>query len=137
VGLLRRVARLAPGAFAEGNRLFVEFKGALTEDYVLEALAGQFEDAPRYWAVDNPRYEVDFVVQWENEIIPVEVKSDESVKSVSLKKYLEKYSPPLGVRFSLKNLRLDGRILNIPLFLADRTEALIRAALKGVQRTVP
>jgi predicted AAA+ superfamily ATPase len=133
VGLLRRVSRLAPGAFAEGNRLFVEFKGALTENYALEAMASQFEGAPCYWAVDNPRYEVDFIVQWENEIIPVEVKSDESVKSPSLKKYLEKFgdNSPFGIRFSLKNLRLDGRILNIPLFLADRTEALIRAALEG------
>ena len=131
VGLLRRMALLAPSAFGEGNRLFVEFKGALSENYVLQALKRQFEAKPRYWAVDNPRYEVDFLIQRENDVIPVEVKSDSNVTSTSLKKYKEKYSgeTKLRVRFSLENLRLDGDLLNIPLFMADDADRLIGLAL--------
>lgn len=131
VGLLRRLSMLAPSAFGEGNRLFVEFKGALSENYVLQALRHQFEAAPRYWAVDNPRYEVDFLVQRENDIIPIEVKSDINTESKSLKKYKEKYADKvkLRVRFSLNNLRLDDDLLNIPLFMADYADRLIGLAL--------
>ena len=59
VGLLRRLAMLAPTAFGEGNRLFTEFKGALTENYVLQTLITQFEVTPRYWSQNNPPYKVD------------------------------------------------------------------------------
>ena len=65
VGLLRRLAQLAPAAFGEGNRLFTEFKGALTENYVLQALITQFEVVPRCWTQSNPPYEVDFLIQRE------------------------------------------------------------------------
>jgi predicted AAA+ superfamily ATPase len=127
VGLLRRLALLAPSAFSEGNRLFVEFKGALSENFILQALKNQFEVTPRYWAIDNPRYEVDFLIQRGNDIIPVEVKSEVNVESKSLKKFKEKYGDmvSLRVRFSLHNLKLNGDLLNIPLFMADQTDRLI------------
>lgn len=132
VGLLRRLSLLAPSAFGEGNRLFVEFKGALSENYVLQALKNQFEAAPRYWAVINPKYEVDFITQRENDVFPMEVKSEANVESKSLKKYKEKYGDKvkLRIRFSLNNLRLDDDLLNIPLFLADYTDKLIGMALE-------
>lgn len=132
VGLLRRLSLLAPSAFGEGNRLFVEFKGALSENYVLQALRNQFEAMPRYWTMDNPRYEVDFLIQRENDIMPVEVKSETNVESRSLKKFKEKYGDKvkLRVRFSLNNLRLDDDLLNIPLFMADYADKLIGMALK-------
>ena len=132
VGLLRRLSLLAPSAFSEGNRLFVEFKGALSENYILQALRNQFEAIPRYWTVDNPRYEIDFLIQRENDIFPVEVKSESNVESRSLKKFKEKYDDKvkLRVRFSLNNLRLDDDLLNIPLFMADYTDKLIGMALK-------
>lgn len=135
VGLLRRLSLLAPSAFGEGNRLFVEFKGALSENYVLQALQNQFEATPRYWAVDNPRYEVDFLIQHENDIIPVEVKSETNVESKSLKKYKEKYGSKvkLRVRFSLNNLKLDDDLLNIPLFMADYADKLIGMALNSTR----
>jgi len=131
VGLLRRLALLAPSAFGEGNRLFVEFKGALSENYILQALQNQFEAMPRYWAIDNPRYEVDFLIQRENDIFPVEVKSEDNVESRSLKRYKEKYADKtkLRIRFSLNNLRLDDDLLNIPLFMADYADKLIGMAL--------
>lgn len=131
VGLLRRLSLLAPSAFGEGNRLFVEFKGALSENYVLQALQNQFEAMPRYWTIDNPRYEVDFLIQRENDILPLEVKSETNVESRSLKKYKEKYEDKvkLRVRFSLNNLRMDNDLLNIPLFMADYADKIIGLAL--------
>lgn len=132
VGLLRRLSQLAPTAFAEGNRLFTEFKGALTENYVLQALLTQFEVMPRYWSQTNPPYEVDFLIQRENDIFPVEVKSEANISSRSLKKFKELFpnQTKLRIRFSLNNLKLDDDMLNIPLFMADYTDKLIELALK-------
>jgi len=133
VGLLRRLSLLAPTAFGEGNRLFTEFKGALSENYVLQSLRNQFEATPRYWAMDNPHYEVDFLVQREsNIIIPIEVKAEDNTESKSFKKLKEKYGDKvkLRVRFSLDNLKLDNDVLNIPLFMADYADELIGMALE-------
>ena len=132
VGLLRRLAQLAPTAFGEGNRLFTEFKGALTENYVLQSLTNQFEVVPRYWTQTNPPYEVDFLIQRENDIFPVEVKSDTNTTSKSLKKFKELFPDKvkLRVRFSLDNLKLDDDVLNIPLFMADEADRLIGLALE-------
>ncbi|MDR1368682.1 MAG: ATP-binding protein [Dysgonamonadaceae bacterium] len=124
VGLLRRLSGLAPGAIAEGNRLLVEFKGALTENYILESLVRQFEEIPRYWTSGN-RAEVDFLIQVENNIIPVEVKSDENITGKSLTFYRKEFSPKLSIRYSLKNLKQDEGLLNIPLFMADYTDKLL------------
>ena len=130
VGLLRRMAQLAPSAFAEGNRLFTEFKGALTENYALTALLPQFEGVPRYWSQNNPSYEVDFLVQQENTIIPVEVKADTNLKSRSLKKFKELFGKEtnLRVRLSLENLKYDDGVLNVPLFMADQAGRLMEMA---------
>ena len=134
VGLLRRLSQLAPTVFGEGNRLFTEFKGALTENYVLQTLIPQFEVAPRYWTQTNPPYEVDFLIQRENDIFPIEVKSEANTTSKSLKKYKELFPDQvrLRIRFSMDNLKLDGDILNIPLFMADQTDRLIGIALKSM-----
>ena len=127
-----RLAQLAPTAFGEGNRLFTEFKGALTENFVLQTLITQFEVTPRYWTQTNPPYEVDFLIQRENDIFPVEVKSEANTASRSLKKFKELFPDQvkLRVRFSLDNLKLDGDMLNIPLFMADQTDRLIGIALR-------
>ena len=132
VGLLRRLAQLAPTAFGDGNRLFTEFKGALTENYVLQTLTTQFEVVPRYWSQANPPYEVNFLIQRENDIFPIEVKSEDNTTSRSLKKFKELFSDQvkLRVRFSLENLKLDDDLLNIPLFMADYTDQLIGFALE-------
>ena len=133
VGVLRRLAKLDPVAFREGNRLFTEFKGALTENFVLQSLVPQFDAAPHYWSRLNPSYEVDFVIQRENDIIPIEVKSDTNIKSRSLQKYAETFSAEtkIRVRFSMNNLRMDDGVLNIPLFMVDQAERLIGIALKN------
>ena len=126
VGLLRRLSQLAPTVFGDGNRLFTEFKGALTENYVLQTLIPQFEVAPRYWTQTNPPYEVDFLIQRENDIFPIEVKSEANTTSRSLKKFKELFPDKvkLRIRFSLYNLKLEGDMVNIPLFMAVRTDLL-------------
>lgn len=136
VGLLRRQAQLSPTAFGEGNRLFTEFKGALTENYVLQTLLTRFEVIPRYWKQNNPPYEVDFLIQHENDIYPVEVKSETNITSKSLKKFKELFPDQvkLRIRFSLNNLKLDGDLLNIPLFMAEQTDHLIELALQEIEK---
>lgn len=132
VGLLRRLSRLAPTAFGEGNRLFTEFKGALTENFVLQSLATQFEVIPRYWSQNNPPFEVDFLIQRENDIFPVEVKSDTNTTSKSLKKFKELFSDmiKLRIRVSLDNLKINDDVLNIPLFMVGQANRLIGLALE-------
>ena len=133
VGILRRLAMLAPTDFGEGNRLFTEFKGALSENYVLQTLLTQFEVFPRYWSQNNPPYEVDFLIQRDNDIFPVEVKSETNTASRSLKKFKELFGDKvkLRIRFSLDNLKLDGDMLNIPFLMADQADRMIGLALGG------
>ena len=124
VGLLRRLSQLDPVAIAEGNRLLTKFKGALTENFVLESLVQQFEGSPRYWKSEN-KAEVDFLIQYENMILPIEVKSDENVKSKSLAFYRKEFNPVLSIRYSLRNLKLDEGLINIPLFMVDHTKKIL------------
>lgn len=131
VGLLRKHSHLAYSAFAEENRLFTEFKGALTENYVYEALLPKLEVEPRYWS-ELSNAEIDFVIQLDNDILPVEAKAGTNVKATSIKKYAKEFakSTPLIIRASLKNLSLDGNVLNVPLFLMDELPRLVSIALK-------
>jgi predicted AAA+ superfamily ATPase len=124
VGLLRRLSFLDPIAIREGNRLFMEFKGALSENFILQHLIANFEGTPRYWT-SGSQAEVDFLIQVKNDIIPIEVKSDENIRSKSLAVYNDLYQPPVRIRYSLKNLKKDDGLLNIPLFLVDYTEKLL------------
>jgi hypothetical protein len=125
VGLLRRLSFLNPIAIREGNRLFMEFKGALSENFILQHLIANFEGTPRYWT-SGGQAEVDFLIQVKNDIIPIEVKSDENIRSKSLAVYNELYQPPVRIRYSLRNLKKDDGLLNIPLFMVDYTEKLLQ-----------
>lgn len=124
VGLLRQQSKLAPSAIAEGNRLLTEFKGALSENYVLTSLIRQSDNTPRYWTSAN-RAEIDFILQMENDIVPIEVKADENVIGKSLTFYRKEFTPKLSIRYSLKNLKQDGDLVNIPLFMADITNQIL------------
>ena len=124
VGLLRRFANLDPSIVLNGHSLYSEFKGSLTENYVLQSLLSQTEEIPRYWTSENTA-EVDFMLPYKNEIIPIEVKSGENVKSKSLSIYRKNHEPRISLRFSLKNLNFDDGLLNIPLFLVDKTFHLL------------
>lgn len=129
IGILRKHARLDRSVFTEGNRLFIEFNGALTENYIMQSLLPQTEKI-WYWA-EQP-HEIDFLFQYGNEVIPVEVKAGRNVESASLRAYLKKYpETPVAIRFSLRNLSFDGIVLNIPLFLAGQTMRLVEIAKKA------
>jgi len=124
VGVLRRLSLLDPVAITEGNRLFTEFRGSLTENFILSGLLTQFEGVPRYWRSGN-KAEVDFLIQYGNDIIPVEVKSDENVRSKSLAFYRKEFNPRISIRFSLRNLKCDAGLVNIPLFMVDYTKKIL------------
>ena len=118
IGLLKSMTNLSSRVIIEGNRIFEEFKGALTENYVLQMLISSGIIKPNYFIFDN-KYEIDYLIQYENEIIPIEVKSSENISSVSFKNYNEKFKPKIRVRFSMKNLQKDDNLINIPLFMVE------------------
>lgn len=119
VGLLCRKFHLTAQTVVAGNGIFTEFKGILAENYVLQSLVSQFEGEPCYWTSGNTA-EVEFVIQRGDAIVPVEVKAGTSVTAKSLSLYRSKYSPALSVRLSLRNMRRDDDLLNVPLYLVDR-----------------
>ena len=117
VGLLRQMAGLDSKIILEGNKLFEEFKGAFTENYILNTLVNCLDNIPNYFTFD--RNEIDFIIQYQNEIIPIEVKSGSGKNHLSLTKYNEKLHPALAIKFSLNNLDVNNNVINIPLFLAE------------------
>ena len=123
VGLLRKMSNLDSKIVLEGDKLFEEFKGAFTENYVLNMLISTLNSVPNYYTFD--RNEIDFIIQYKNNIVPIEVKANKSTNNTSLTKYNEKFNNELSVRFSMNNLSKDGKILNIPLFLIEYVEKFI------------
>lgn len=123
VGLLRKMANLDSRIVVEGDKLFEEFKGAFTENYVLNMLNTIFNTVPNYYTFD--RYEIDFAIQYKNKIIPIEVKANKSAKNVSLTRYNEKFNNDISIRFSMNNLKKDGKVINIPLFLIEYLDKLL------------
>ena len=123
VGLLRRMSNLDSRIVIEGDRLFEEFKGALTENYVLNALNTTFEEVPYYFNFE--RYEIDFIIQKMNKVIPIEVKSSLKAHNISLTKYNSINNNDFSIRISKNNLVKDGKIINIPLFLIEYIKQFI------------
>ena len=127
VGLLRKMTDLDSRIVVEGNKLFEEFKGALTENYVIQTLSS-IGLQPYYFTFDN-RYEIDFMLQHKNNIIPIEVKSSENINNISLKVYNEKYNPKARIRFSMRNLNKDDNLINIPLFMVEYIDKIINSMI--------
>ena len=100
-----------------------QFKGPLTENYVLQQLRGQFEVAPHYYSSKSG--EIDFVLQNGTEIIPVEVKGGDDKSAPSFKRYVAEHHPEHAIRFSKRGYRKDGDITNIPLYLVRKTRELL------------
>ena len=116
-GLLRRLAGLPPESVLAPTAGYVEFKGALAENAVLQSLLPMLKYKPHYWSNDN-RAEIEFVLQWGQEIIPVEVKAESRISGKSLSVYNQKFSPDRRIRFSSQNLKENGGLLSIPSPLA-------------------
>ena len=99
----------------EKNELFTEFKGALTEQYVYQQIISETEYTPYYFSASS-HTEIDFLIQKEGQVIPLEVKAEENVKAKSLKAYFNKYNPPYAVRTSMMDYRKEEWMVNIPLY---------------------
>lgn len=120
-GLLKHMAGIDNAAIL--LKKDYQFKGQLTENYVLQQLRGQFEVEPRYYSDKNS--EIDFVLQNGMEIIPIEVKGGEEKSAPSFKKYIADHKPEHAFRFSQRGYRKDGDFTNLPLYLARKTKALL------------
>ena len=120
-GLLKQMAGIDNSAILLKSTY--QFKGPLTENYVLQQLRGQFDVMPRYFSSRNG--EIDFVLQYGMDIIPVETKGGEDKSAPTFKKYVADNHPQYAVRFSKMGYRKDGNITNIPLYLVGKTKELL------------
>lgn len=120
VGLLGCMAGLRQRTLLDGSDLFVEFKGALTEQYVCQQLK-TIEDLEVYYYTNNRgSCEIDFVVDIGERVVPVEVKAEINLKAKSLKTYREKYLPEISVRTSMADYKKEEGLVNLPLYAIDR-----------------
>lgn len=117
--VLRLMSELPPEAVLVKGDLLREFKGAMAENFVLGSLLAQGIKTPHYWTIQGNKAEVDFLIQHGLEIIPIEVKAEENVTGKSLIEYDKRYHPNLRLRFSMLNIKQNGNLLNLPLFLCD------------------
>ena len=116
LGLLGALSELDSDSILHGNDIFKEFKGALTEQFVLQELIAANRYTPYYYSGEKSVYETDFVIQQKKNIIPLEVKAEQNLRSKSLKFYYEKFKPEYAVRTSMSNAADEGWLVNIPLW---------------------
>ena len=116
VGLLGAMTDLDARTLLDGNNIFQEFKGALTEQYVTQQLVTREDLSIYYWSAQNARAEIDFLVQLSGEIIPIEVKAEENLQAKSLRVYYDKFQPKIAIRTSMSNYRKESWLENIPLY---------------------
>lgn len=116
IGLLCALGYTDIKTILDDNAFFVEFKGAVTEQYVLQQLISCTDFKPFYYSSPNSTGEIDFMIQLEDQIIPVEVKSAENLQAKSLKSFHQKYNNRYSVRTSLSDFRIDDWLTNIPLY---------------------
>lgn len=125
-GLLRRLAKLPADIIVNPTSSYVEFKGALAENAVLQSLVTIVDDMPSYWSSQN-KSEVEFVVQFGSEIIPIEVKAEGNTSGRSISVYNDKFAPTYRCRFSMLNLQFNGNLLSCPLPLVDWAFSLLKS----------
>ena len=118
-GLLAAMSELDADTIINGNEVFVEFKGALTEQYVFQEMVSSTPYTPYYYSGDKSVYETDFLIQKAGSVIPVEVKSEENTKSRRLRLFYEKFNPGYTVRLSALDYIDKGWMMNIPLWAVE------------------
>ncbi|NOY95441.1 MAG: ATP-binding protein [Chlorobi bacterium] len=125
VGLLGAMGNIDVRTLLEGNVIFEEFKGALTEQYVLQ----QLKTAPGltiyYWSAERSTSEIDFLVQYLGKVIPIEVKAEENLQAKSLKTFCQKYSPSTAIRASMSDFRKEDWLTNLPLYAISKLTELV------------
>ena len=125
VGLLCALSGVDAKTILEGDKLFVEFKGALAEQFVLCELKENTNEPVFYWSSEKGIAELDFIVQSGDKNIPIEVKSAENLQSKSLKTFVEKYNTKMNIRTSMSNYRQQDWMINVPLYLIGNLEKII------------
>ena len=127
IGLLSARTNMSAKTYLESDsQFFTHYKGILAEQFVLQELRAANRSLPiYYWATDKNIAEVEFVIQYENKIIPIEVKSGKNIKSESLKHYIEKFNPDIAVRTSLSQYQKNKTISDIPLYLIGNVANIV------------
>lgn len=120
IGLLIAMTDLDARVIIDGNRIFTEFKGALTEQFVLQELTSNLNLTPYYYSAENSRGEIDFLLQGSSSVLPVEVKAEENLRAKSLRAFCDKYHPAQAVRMSMSDYREQDWMVNIPLYDVNR-----------------
>lgn len=116
VGLLSALSGLNKQVILEGSVIFEEFKGALTEQFVMQEITCESDYKKYYWSAENSRGEIDLLIQFENSVIPIEIKANENLQSKSLRSFNEKFNIAHAVRTSMSNYREEAWLTNIPLY---------------------
>ena len=124
IGLLGCMTGLHQRTLLDGNDLFAEFKGALTEQYVCQQLKTIEDLGLYYYTNDRGSCEIDFLVDTGEQIIPVEVKAEVNLKAKSLKTYREKFSPDVSVRTSMADYKEEAWLINLPLYAIENMDRL-------------
>lgn len=126
IGLLMAMVDLDARVIIDGNRIFTEFKGALTEQYVLQQFIADLGVEAYYYSTEKSSGEIDFLLQGRSSILPVEVKAEEDLRAKSLKAFCEKYHPTYAVRTSMSDYREQDWMTNIPLYNICRIKQYLK-----------
>lgn len=126
VGLLAAMAEIDEKTLLDGNEIFVEFKGSLTEQYVLCQLKQCTDLNVFYWTADTGTAEIDFITQIRGNNVPIEVKVSENLQAKSLKTFVQKYNTEINVRTSMSNYRKEDWLINVPLYSIGNIEEITK-----------
>ena len=127
IGLLAAMADLEARTLLEGHAVFSEFKGALSEQYVCQQLKSRHRDVVYYWSADRSTAEIDFLLQYKDEIVAMEVKAEENLQAKSLRVFHEKFSPGHSIRLSMSDFRRQEWMTNLPLYALSQLETALKA----------
>lgn len=129
VGLLGCMTGIGQRTLLDGNDMFVEFKGALTEQYVIQQLVTIPQLNTYYYTNDRGSCEIDFVIDDGETIVPVEVKAKENLQAKSLRTYRDKFKPELCIRTSMSDYRKEEWLLNLPLYAIEEIKCFLKNLL--------
>lgn len=119
VGLLGALSGLDAAVLLQGTGIFEEFKGALTEQYVLQQIVAVRNEVPMYWSPEKPTAELDFAIERDAGLVPIEVKAEENLRAKSLRSYIDRFRPSVALRFSLADYREQDDMTNVPLYAIE------------------
>lgn len=127
IGLLGAMANLDVKTLLDGNLIFTEFKEALTEQYVLQQLVTDAEISIFYWSSEKSDTEIDLLIQYKNEVVPIEVKATENLQAKSLRAFVEKNKSKMAIRTSMSDFREETWLTNLPLYAINELIAYLES----------